>query len=337
MTLSDCSHTLFRYSKPTVMRLKHFSVTLIFTLICSISAGQITEAEKKLRTLNTDTVMGWKKGGVAALNLAQTSLKNWAAGGQNSVAVNGIFSMFVNYKKCKSAWDNSLDIGYGLIKQGKDADFMKTDDKIDFSSKYGREAFKNFYYSALLNFKTQMRPGYNYPDVTHKISDLFAPAYLLASFGMDYKANQYFSAFIAPVTNKLTIVSDKTLSNAGAFGVTPGKRSRSEFGGYIRAVYTRNDFKDEFLKNVSFTTKLDLFSNYADNPQNIDVSWETLISLKVNKYISANLNTHLLYDDNIKIPVDRNNDGILSDIELNNPGSRIQFKEIFGVGFSYNF
>ncbi|MDY0098966.1 MAG: DUF3078 domain-containing protein [Bacteroidales bacterium] len=319
------------------MRHKYCSVTLIFIMICSFSAGQITEAEKKLRTLNADTIMGWKKGGVAALNLAQTSLKNWAAGGQNSVAVNGIFSMFANYKQGKSAWDNSLDIGYGLIKQGKDADFLKTDDKIDFFSKYGREAFKDFYYSALLNFKTQMKPGYNYPDVTHKISDLFAPAYMLAALGMDYKPTQYFSAFIAPVTYKLTIVSDKTLSDAGAFGVTPGDRSRSEFGGYLRAVYTRNDFKDEFLKNVSFTTKLDLFSNYGENPQNIDVSWETLIALKVNKYISANLNTHLLYDDNIKIAVDRNDDGNISEIELNSPGSRIQFKEIFGVGFSYNF
>ncbi len=319
------------------MRHKYCSVTLIFIMICSFSAGQITEAEKKLRTLNADTIMGWKKGGVAALNLAQTSLKNWAAGGQNSVAVNGIFSMFANYKQGKSAWDNSLDIGYGLIKQGKDADFLKTDDKIDFFSKYGREAFKDFYYSALLNFKTQMKPGYNYPDVTHKISDLFAPAYMLAALGMDYKPTQYFSAFIAPVTYKLTIVSDKTLSDAGTFGVTPGDRSRSEFGGYLRAVYTRNDFKDEFLKNVSFTTKLDLFSNYGENPQNIDVSWETLIALKVNKYISANLNTHLLYDDNIKIAVDRNDDGNISEIELNSPGSRIQFKEIFGVGFSYNF
>lgn len=319
------------------MRHKYCSVTLIFIMICSFSAGQITEAEKKLRTLNADTIMGWKKGGVAALNLAQTSLKNWAAGGQNSVAVNGIFSMFANYKQGKSAWDNSLDIGYGLIKQGKDADFLKTDDKIDFFSKYGREAFKDFYYSALLNFKTQMKPGYNYPDVTHKISDLFAPAYMLAALGMDYKPTQYFSAFIAPVTYKLTIVSDKTLSDAGTFGVTPGDRSRSEFGGYLRALYTRNDFKDEFLKNVSFTTKLDLFSNYGENPQNIDVSWETLIALKVNKYISANLNTHLLYDDNIKIAVDRNDDGNISEIELNSPGSRIQFKEIFGVGFSYNF
>lgn len=319
------------------MRLKLLSVTLIFIMTYSFSASQVTEAEKKLRTLNADTIMGWKKGGVVSLNLAQTSLKNWAAGGQNSVAVNGIFSMFANYKQGKSAWDNSLDIGYGLIKQGKDADYMKTDDKIDFFSKYGREAFKDFFYSALVNFKTQMKPGYNYPDVTNKISDLLAPAYLLAALGMDYKPNQYFSAFIAPFTYKLTLVNDKVLSDAGAFGVTPGERSRSEFGGYFRAVYSRNDFKDEFLKNVSFTTKLDLFTNYGDNPQNIDVSWETLLALKVNKYISANLITHLLYDDNIKTAIDRNDDGNLSELELNSPGPRIQFKEIFGAGLSYNF
>jgi hypothetical protein len=106
-------------------------------------------------------------------------------------------------------------------------------------------------------------------------------------------------------------------------------------GGYIRAIYTRNDFKSELLKNVAFTTKIDLFSNYADKPQNIDVSWETLIAMKVNKYISVNLNTHLLYDDNIKVPFDRNNDGIMSAGEV--VGSKIQFKEIFGVGFSYKF
>jgi len=85
--------------------------------------------------------------------------------------------------------------------------------------------------------------------------------------------------------------------------------------------------KNEFLQNVSFTTKIDLFSNYLNNPQNIDISWETLIALKVNKYISVSLNTHLLYDDDIKI--------LLEDSEI--PGPRIQFKEIFGVGLSYNF
>ncbi len=165
-----------------------------------------------------------------------------------------------------------------------------------------------------------MRPGYKYPDTEHKISDIFAPAYLLLALGMDYKPTPYFSAFIAPLTAKFTFVNDNVLSAAGAFGVTPGEKTRSEIGGYVRAIYTRNDFKNEFLKNVGFTTKIDLFSNYAENPQNIDISWETLIALKVNKFISVNFNTHLLYDDNIKVPVDRNNNGIIESFR----GSRVQ-------------
>ncbi len=164
-----------------------------------------------------------------------------------------------------------------------------------------------------------MTPGYNYPDVTNKISDLFAPAYLLIALGMDYKPNANFTAFVAPITAKFTFVHDNALSAAGAFGVTPGEKSKSEMGGYIRASYTKNDFTQEFLKNIAFNTKIDLFSNYAENPQNIDVSWETLIAMKINKYISVSLNTHLMYDDNVKIAIDRNNDGILDAGELASP------------------
>jgi hypothetical protein len=177
-----------------------------------------------------------------------------------------------------------------------------------------------------------MSPGYDYPNDSVKISNLFAPAYLLGAIGLDFKPNAYFSAFIAPLTAKITFVTDPTLSAAGAFGVDPGKKTRIEVGGYVRVIYSKNDFKNEFLKNVSFTTKIDLFSNYFDNPQNIDVSWETQVALNVNKFISVNLNTHLLYDDNIKIPIDRNNDGVMDP-----PGSRVQFKEIFGVGLAYKF
>lgn len=303
-------------------------ISLGILMACfSVISGQVVEGEKTLRAVSSDTITGWKKGGVVTINLAQTSLTNWVAGGQNSVALNGLFSLFANYKNEETAWDNSLDLGYGVLKQGKDADFMKTDDKIDFLSKIGRKAFTNFYYAALLNFKTQMRPGYKYPDVTSKISDLFAPAYLLLAAGLDYKPDAYFSAFIAPLTAKFTFVTDQTLSDAGAFGVTPGEKSKSELGGYLRVIYSKNDFTEEFLQNVSFTTKIDLFSNYLNNPQNIDVSWETLIALKVNRYISVSINTHLIYDDDIKIPVEG----------LETPGPRIQFKEIFGVGFSYNF
>ena len=312
------------------MRTKIFAIVLLSSLFTVITFSQVTEAEKTLRTHVADSTQGWKRGGVFSLNLAQTSLTNWAAGGQNSFAVNGMLSTFANYKRGKTVWVNSLDLGYGLLKQGGTG-YRKTDDKFDLLSKYGYEAFKNFYYSALLNFKTQMAPGYTYSETGRElISDLFAPAYLLAALGLDYKPSDHFSAFIAPLTGKLTFVNNKLLSDAGAFGVTPGKKSLSEFGGYLRVIYTKNDFKSEFLKNVTFTTKIDLFSNYIKNPQNVVVNWETLIAFKVNKFLSANINTQLIYDDKIKVPVVRN--GVTTSI-----GSLVQFKEILGVGFSYNF
>ena len=312
------------------MRTKIIAIVLLSLLFTAITYSQISEAEKTLRTLVTDSTQGWKRGGVFSLNLAQTSLTNWAAGGQNSFAVNGMLSTFANYKRGKTVWVNSLDLGYGVLKQGGTG-YRKTDDKFDLLSKYGYEAFKNFYYAALLNFKTQMAPGYKYSDAGRElISDLFAPAYLLAALGLDYKPSDHFSAFIAPLTGKITFVNNKKLSDAGAFGVTPGKKSLSEFGGYLRAIYTKNDFKNEFLKNVTFTTKIDLFSNYIKNPQNVVVNWETLLAFKVNKFLSANINTQLVYDDKIKVPVVRNG-------EATSIGSLVQFKEILGVGFSYNF
>jgi hypothetical protein len=321
-----------------IMKKKFIPIALLILIACPYLTGQVTEAEKTIRTLPKDTIpLGWNTGGVIAINLAQTSLTNWVAGGQNSLAVNGLFSAFANLKTEKARWDNSLDIGYGLLKQGKDADARKTDDKIDFLSKYGQQAFSNFYYAALLNFKTQMAPGYNYvePDTRDKISDIFSPAYLLIALGLDYKPTPYFSAFIAPLTAKFTIVTDQELSDAGAFGVTPGETVKSEVGGYLRAIYTRNDFQAEILRNVTFISKIDLFSNYAENPQNIDVSWENLIALKVNRFISVNINTHLLYDDDILVPWDVDSDGTISAGE--GVRSKIQFKEILGVGFSYTF
>jgi hypothetical protein len=310
-------------------------VPILFFCFYTMSFGQVTDVEKTMRTPVADSTQGWKKGGVVSLNIAQTSLTNWVAGGQNSFAANGLLSSFANYRRGKSVWVNSLDLGFGLLKQGA-ADYRKTDDKFDLLSKYGYEAFKNFYYAALFNFKTQMSTGYKYTDTgKEKISDPFSPAYFILALGLDYKPSDHFSAFIAPITGKLTIVNDKLLSAQGAYGVKPGQKSLTEFGGYLRAIYTKNDFKNEFLKNVTFTTKIDLFSNYLDKPQNIVVNWETLLAFKVNKFISANINTQLIYDDKIKVPGDRNKNGTIESGET--IGSLVQFKEILGVGLSYNF
>ena len=176
-----------------------------------------------------------------------------------------------------------------------------------------------------------MTVGRDYAKDSAKISNLLAPAYLLTAIGMDYKPTSYFSAFLAPLTGKLTIVNDKDLSAMGAFGVAPGEILKGEFGGYLRAAFSKSDFKNELLKNLSFTSKVDLFSNYLKDPQNIDVNWENIIVFKVNKYITVNLNTHLIYDADILFDTD--NSGVIDAADH----SLVQFKEIFGVGFMYKF
>ena len=298
--------------------------TPILLLLTLVLTGIIPPAFSQ----DADTTRGWQKSGVFSLNVSQATFTNWASGGQNSVALNGLINLGANYRTDKSAWDNALIIGYGkMIQKGNELGWVKTDDRIDFQSKYGRKATDKWFYSGLMSFKTQMDNGYNYPDTDKKISGLLSPAYLLFSLGMDYKPNPAFSLFLSPLTSKNTIVMDDDLSMAGAFGVEPGKNFRPELGAYANIAYKN----DEVVKNVSFMTKLDLFTNFLKNPQNIDISWEALLVLKVNEYISATVNTLLLYDDDILIKIDEDGEG--------NPllGKRAQFKEVIGVGFTYKF
>jgi hypothetical protein len=273
-----------------------------------------------------DTIKYWKFNGLASINLSQVSLTNWAAGGQSSSSGVALFNFNANYLKDNLSWENTLNMGYGLLKEnGKDV--VKTHDKFDFISKFGVKRTEKIYISTLFNFKTQFAPGYNYPNTSDMISKFLAPGYLTLSVGLDYKPNKTFSFLISPLTGKMTIVNDDVLSAAGSFGVEPSNKLRYEVGSFVKL-----ELKTELMKNVSLQTKLDLFSNYLHNPQNVDVNWDLLINMKINDYLSANLITNLIYDDDVKINVDKNSDGI---VEARGP--RIQFKEIFGLGLSLKF
>lgn len=257
----------------------------------------------------------WKFSGLGSLNFSQTEIsENWQAGGTSAFAGLGLLNLKALYEKNKSIWETTLDIKFGMS-QIKDADLQKTDDVLDFISKYGYKASKNWYYSALINFKTQLANGrdYSIPDSVGEliISRFLAPGYIIASLGMDYKPNENFSLFFAPLTGKITIVTDDSLSNAGAFGVEPGETVRYEFGASFKSVLTK-----ELLKNVSLSSKLGLFYNYLDDPQ-LDVDWEVMLNMKVNRFLSTNIIVHLVYD---KDQIDE-----------------VQFKEVFGIGFNYKF
>jgi hypothetical protein len=316
----------------------------IFTVIAIIIATTLS-AQDSIPPTKKDT--SWKVSGYFGLNFSQTSLSNWQGGGQDNIAGNAILNIQAVYKKGKSEWLNKLDAQYGLIKTDGDRLFKKNIDQLFALSKYNLNAFnKYWFYAAQGDYRTQFAPGYNYNGdsvVGTARSDFNSPGYIQLAIGLDYKPTKYFSATFAPIAGKITVVNRQYLADEGAYGVekavldtagkivTNGKRSRFELGGRIIL-----RFKKDIFKNVNLDSYLDLFSNYANNPGNIDVVFNNLLTLKINKYFTANVISQVLYDDEVVTKRDWNKDGKFDNAKDIN-GPRVQMLTTFAVGFGYKF
>ncbi|NDW09772.1 DUF3078 domain-containing protein [Dysgonomonas sp. 520] len=266
-------------------------------------------------------VSPWKLKGSTGVNLSQTSLTNWSAGGENSYAGNAYLNGSLEYKKDKWLWTNALILEYGLTHLESQG-VQKTADKIDFTTQLGYKINDKWYYSAMADFKSQFYYGYNYPNKDNYISKFMAPGYSNISLGIEYKPNDNYSAYFSPIAGKLTFVTDDSLSNVGAFGVDPGDKFKAELGAYLKGKAQK-----DIMENVKLITDVSFFTAYDKSFGNVDVEWNVLINMKINKYLNANLNTTLKYDDDVKY-VDKHNVS---------HGARVQFKEILGIGFAYNF
>lgn len=319
--------------------MKKITLLIFANLISLFSLAQLID------TSESEHEIHWQKGMGLIMNFNQASFTNWAAGGENSVAASGVIRLFANYKKSKSSWDNSLDMAYGMFQQGTSS-LRKNDDKIDLTSTYGRYVFsRHWWYSALISFKSQFAPGYDYPNDTVMVSNFLAPGYLLGAVGINYKSSDNNSSlFLSPLTLKSIIVNDQRLADKGAYGLLPAKydtvntneyillqhadKYRNQFGAYLKIM-----IRKEIFKNVNFNTRLELFSNYLLHPENIVVNWETNIDMKVNKYLTASILTNMIYDDNIPVPITVMENGV----EKRTTGPRLQFKEVFSIGLTFSF
>ncbi len=259
-----------------------------------------------------DSLKHWQKKGKVTLLFNQSSFSNWISGGENAVAGNLNFIYTLNYKNKIWSWSNIINAGYG-INDSKTNGTRKTEDRLEWNSIVGVKKSKNWDYSFFLDFKTQFSKGYDYknnPKGLMPISKAFAPAYVNFGPGILYKKTKSFKINFAPATTKLTIVANDILADQGAFGVEPGEHISVDLGFYTSLFY-----KKIILENVEMTNVLTLYSNYLNKPKNVDFDYQLNFVMKVNKYMSTNLNFRAVY----------NEDAI----------KRLQFKEIFGIGFNY--
>ncbi len=272
-----------------------------------------------------DTIkMTWKTGGLYNLTFNQAALSNWAAGGDKSaISLNTMLNLYAYFLNGKHSWDNFLNAQYGLTSTTS-LGTRKTNDVFDITSRYGYDMGKKFYLSALFDFRTQFAPGYNYLTDNSRVltSDLLAPAYALLSVGVMYKPTSNFSVFLSPITARELIVHNDSLAAQGAFGVDSGKTSRFEFGAYASIIYNTN-----LSKTASYSGRIDLFSDYLNNPQNIAMYMTNVMNVKVTTLISMNLSVTLIYDDRVHSVKADGTSG----------GPALQLQEVMGIGLAYKF
>jgi hypothetical protein len=302
---------------------------LLLTLLFIFSSFSETYALDIDSTKTKDTIPTWKISGAGSFNFTQGVLSNWVEGGESSISLLSLFNLNATYKKNKSIWTNTADYKFGLLKSGETGIMKKTEDKLELNSKYGFKAIGKWYYSIAGNFRTQFFRGYNYPNDSVVVSAFMSPAYWIITIGMDLKVKDKFSLFLSPLTSKTTIVSKTNLVDETKYGLEKNQRIKNEKGAYVKVLY-----KFKLDKNIDVNTKLELFSNYTHNPQNIDINSETTVNMKINKYLSVTLLMHFIYDDDINIPVYKIVNGEKKQVGTT---KGLQFKEIMGIGLSYKF
>ncbi len=291
-----------------------------FILLCSTLCIMGVNAQNQdSQNVANDTISPWITKGNASFLFNQSTFDNWLAGGENNVSGNVGLNYDFNYKKGDWSWDNKVMASYGIVKTKTSSFAKKTDDRLELNSVLGKKITERWYYSAFLNFKTQFTKGYIYSrdengaEIREEYTNFLSPGYLLVGPGFMYKKDDNFKFNLSPATSKFTFVDKNfTLPEEAYFGVKEGESMRYELGFNASAYY-----KLDIIANVTFENILNLYSNYLEDPQNVDLDYQLNIVMKINRYLTTNISFQTIYDDNAY--------------------QGFQLRQVFGVAANYGF
>lgn len=286
----------------------------------------------------------------SSMVFSQSALSNWVKGGENSVSTALDITGFADYKhpELKLSSSNFARMKLGFMSSGGEA-IRKNLDLLETNSKVNHKAFGKFDFSAIMLFKTQVAVGKTYKkdkvtdvETATVVSKFFNPAVLTIGFGLDYKPNKETSINFSPLSYKGTFVpaggkitADSLLPgkiDQTRYGIEPGKTSKHEPGASFMISRISRP-----VKNVTLTNRLQLFTNYINNPQNIDVDWELIAVYNLNWFTDLRLNTHLIFDDDTRTTVLKGGAPVILEDGSEKKTARIQFKELFGVSLMFKF
>ena len=352
--------------------MKKLFITLIATMVSVAAFAQMSDAQKAAADAakavsaapevapKVEKPKNWSTSLKTQINMGQTSLTNWAAGGDNTVSLAAFIDGNANWKLGDMFWNNRLQLDYGFLYASSKPILQKSTDRIYLESKWGYKApsTRYLYFSANYDFKSQFSSGYDYKtpasitdengndlkgsalrdvwrDARVLKSNFLAPAYTNLALGIDFVPTKWFSLNLAPLTGDLVIVNMPELRGSYSMplkkqyeGVTENlpedgtqfSNVRFGFGAQLKM-----DAKVNVNDNFSYSTQVVLFANYLDINRCPRINWDNRIDWKLAKYFSLTLTTNLIYDDTINIFSDKDGE----------TKPRVQFKESLAFGFTY--
>lgn len=296
-------------------RIKRDSIKLNSNIVV-IPGGNDSGPITPSSILTLPTLKRWFIFGQNSLVFNQSSFANWYAGGNNNIGVIGKTNYNIVYKKGKHYLDNNIQLGYGFVSSTGQST-RKTDDYINVMTNYGYELAQHYYLSTGFQFLSQFTAGYNYsntpdPVFDDRISKFMAPGYLNIGLGFSYNPNDNFQIILRPINGKFTFVLDQKLQVAGNYGLErDGQSIRSELGAMLNVLY-----KIKLFKDATYVNQINLFSNYLEHSERVDINYSGSLNLKFNKYITTVVTIDMIYDhDQIQ---------------------KLQRKQTLGIGIIYN-
>jgi hypothetical protein len=296
---------------------------LIFLSLASVSAVWAQEKQ--------DTV--WKRTAGLGLDFAQLFQLNPRQGaGQNRIGIGGAVNITLAYKRNRIAWNNVAlwqfgvqRLGSGIIAQGnteKRIPFQKSIDELRINSKIGYALKKdgNLFGAADISVLSQLTPTYagnaDYPgNFLTDIADngansrFFSPATVTISMGIDFKPNRKLSVYFSPLGGKMIFVPDDAIARLGVHGnpvtrdaqgiVVDFKNAFAGLGSLARISYTNKFLNDR----LAYGAGMILFSNYLNEPQNIDIDWTNQFDFSIIKGLQATMLLNVFYDHDVLVQI----------------------------------
>lgn len=296
------------------------------------NSRKMSKPEKIIKQQHTTSP--WTKKLVTTVTASQTAFSNWSSGGENQFSISADAIAELNYASAnkKTQWSNNCEVRLGYINQ-EDQPFVKNLDLFRINSQFAQSAFNDWYYALNTEFTSQFFDGFdissdNYEDPT---SAILSPAYLTIGLGLDYKyttkeQSKLLSIQASPLSYKMTLVTDTARIDQTNYGVDEDKLSRQEVGGSLQIIseYSIDD-------RLAARSKILFFSNYTENPENIDINWSTTITYDFSRIFALTFTFDLVYDDDIDILLSEADDGTQT------YGKRLQVKEYMGLALTYKF